>query len=238
MGAVFAIFGGFYYWFGEIVGYAYNESFGKVHFWLMFIGVNLTFFPQHFLGLAGFPRRYSDFCDSLGGWNIICSLGSAISLIAVIWFIYVIYDAYYRERKFNPWMEHAFTSLEWTQTAPPSHHTFKETPIVFRYANMASNRKSLFSAAFFEIKHPLPPLKNCLRTNSTNPDNIFRRIRIWWQNRKMNKNYKYWTKHIETSRRLWDTGNEISEYLEELRKSGKMEKTGKAMQDWWWKVKK
>ena len=139
MGAVFAILGGFYYWFGEIVGYAYNESFGKMHFWLMFIGVNLTFFPQHFMGLAGFPRRYSDFCDSLGDWNIICSLGSAISLIAVIWFIYIIYDAYYREIKFKPWMSSSFSSLEWTQTAPPLHHTFKEFPLVFNPAACKNN---------------------------------------------------------------------------------------------------
>jgi len=93
MGAVFSIFAGTYFWFGKITGYQYNELLGRVHFWLMFIGVNLTFFPQHFLGLAGMPRRYSDFPDCFAGWNMVSSFGSVISLVSIMVFFYMVYDA-------------------------------------------------------------------------------------------------------------------------------------------------
>ena len=143
LGAVFAIFAGFYYWFGKITGYSYNEIYGKVHFWLMFIGVNATFFPQHFLGLAGMPRRYSDFPDSFTGWNMVSSLGSAISIVGVLWFVYIIYDAYYREVKFIGWSNNSgyAPSLEWIQNSPPTHHTYDELPFVF--APTRSNLKNL-----------------------------------------------------------------------------------------------
>ena len=134
MGAIFAIFGGFYYWFGKITGYCYNEVYGKIHFWLMFIGVNLTFFPQHFLGLAGLPRRYSDFVDSFAGWNLVCSLGSTISIVGVLWFVFLVYDAYAREVKFIGWIENSgasWASLEWVQPSPPQPHTYNELPFVY-----------------------------------------------------------------------------------------------------------
>ncbi|YP_002221538.1 cytochrome c oxidase subunit I (mitochondrion) [Hydra vulgaris] len=133
LGAVFAMFGGFYFWFGKISGFAINETFGKIHFWITFIGVNLTFFPQHFLGLAGMPRRYADFPDSLFTWNAISSLGSIISIIGVVWFIYVIFDAFYSEEKFISWNNldvEKINTLEWSLNCPPSHHTFNELPFI------------------------------------------------------------------------------------------------------------
>ena len=92
MGAVFAIFAGFYYWVGKMTGLQYNEFLGKLHFWIFFIGVNLTFFPMHFLGLAGMPRRIPDYPDALHGFNHIASIGSFISLLAIIFFFLVVYD--------------------------------------------------------------------------------------------------------------------------------------------------
>ena len=92
MGAVFAIFAGFYYWIGKMTGLQYNEFLGKLHFWIFFIGVNLTFFPMHFLGLAGMPRRIPDYPDALHGFNHIASLGSFISLLAIVFFFIVVYD--------------------------------------------------------------------------------------------------------------------------------------------------
>jgi heme/copper-type cytochrome/quinol oxidase subunit 1 len=103
MGAVFGLFAATYYWFGRITTFAYNEYYAKVHFFSMFIGVNLTFFPQHFLGLAGMPRRISDYPDCYFIWNDVSSRGSFISLFAVVVFIYVVYEALEREEMFFGW---------------------------------------------------------------------------------------------------------------------------------------
>ena len=89
LGAVFALFAGFYYWFPKMSGYMYNEQLGKIHFWLMFVGVNVTFFPQHFLGLAGMPRRYVDYPDAYLLWNQVSSIGAFVSGIGVVVFLYV-----------------------------------------------------------------------------------------------------------------------------------------------------
>jgi cytochrome c oxidase subunit I len=93
MGAVFAIFAGFYHWFPKMTGLMVNETFGKVHFWTTFIGVNLTFFPMHFLGLAGMPRRIPDYPDAYASWNEICSFGSTFTGCSFVFFLYIIYDA-------------------------------------------------------------------------------------------------------------------------------------------------
>jgi heme/copper-type cytochrome/quinol oxidase subunit 1 len=92
MGAVFGVFGGFYFWISKICGYKYNEMLGQIHFWAFFFGVNITFFPMHFLGLAGMPRRIPDYTTAFLGWNSIASFGSMISLGATILFIYIIFE--------------------------------------------------------------------------------------------------------------------------------------------------
>jgi cytochrome c oxidase subunit 1 len=131
LGATFTIFAGFYYWFGKMSGRQYNETLGKIHFWLTFIGVNLVFFPQHFLGLAGMPRRIPDYPDAFAGWNMVSSIGAAISTVATLLFIYVIYDAFRRGEKVadNPWGAGA-TTLEWTLSSPPPFHQFNTLPVI------------------------------------------------------------------------------------------------------------
>jgi len=91
MGAVFGIFAGFYFWFGKITGLEYSESLGQIHFWIFFCGVNLTFFPMHFLGLAGMPRRVPDYPDAYAGWNLVASFGSYLSAISILLFFFIVY---------------------------------------------------------------------------------------------------------------------------------------------------
>jgi cytochrome c oxidase subunit 1 len=131
LGAVFSIFAGFYYWFGKMTGRRYPEWMGKVHFWTTFVGVNLTFFPQHFSGLAGMPRRYIDYPDAFAGWNMVSSIGSYVTFASTIFFLYLIYYTLkYGERAgANYWGEGA-TSLEWSVSSPPPFHTFEELPQV------------------------------------------------------------------------------------------------------------
>ncbi|OYY05653.1 MAG: cytochrome c oxidase subunit I, partial [Acidocella sp. 35-58-6] len=99
LGAVFAIFAGFYYWIGKMSGHPYPEFWGKVHFWTTFIGVNLTFFPQHFLGLAGMPRRYPDYPDAFAGWNFVSSVGAMISGASTAVFFYILYRIFTSKEK-------------------------------------------------------------------------------------------------------------------------------------------
>ncbi|MFL5060395.1 MAG: cytochrome c oxidase subunit I [Xanthobacteraceae bacterium] len=129
LGAVFAIFAGWYYWFPKITGYMYSEFIGKLHFWLTFIGVNLVFFPQHFLGLAGMPRRYVDYPDAFAGWNHVSSYGAYISFAGMIVFFIGVVHAFLRKEQAagNPWGAGA-TTLEWTLSSPPPFHQFNVLP--------------------------------------------------------------------------------------------------------------
>src|SRR6201985_2807535 len=131
LGAVFAIFGGFYYWFEKIFGVKYREWLGALHFWITFIGVNLVFFPMHFLGLQGMPRRYVDYPEGFAFWNKVSSIGYVITLVGVGVFLLVLIDAmvFRRKAEANPWGEGA-TPLEWTLPSPPPFHQFNELPVI------------------------------------------------------------------------------------------------------------
>ena len=129
LGALFGIFAGFYYWISKMSGYQYNEFLGKLHFWVFFIGTNLTFFPQHFLGMAGMPRRIPDYPDVYAGWNYWSSIGSYIGAGSVLIFLVLVAEMFIRKRKAgnNPWGEGA-TTLEWTMSSPPPFHTHESPP--------------------------------------------------------------------------------------------------------------
>ena len=131
LGALFGAYAAFYYWIGKMSGYQYNESLGKIHFWLTFIGTNLTFFPQHFLGLAGMPRRIPDYPDVYAGWNYVSSIGAYIGMFAAFFFLYVIYRVFKDKIPAgdNQWGAGAKT-LEWTISSPPPFHSFEKRPRV------------------------------------------------------------------------------------------------------------
>jgi cytochrome c oxidase subunit 1 len=129
LGAVFAIFSGWYFWFPKFTGYTYNETLGKLHFWVTFIGVNIAFFPMHFLGLAGMARRDADYPDAFAGWNYVSSIGAFIAGFGVLIFLVTMVEAFLAKRRAgdNPWGIGA-TTLEWTLPSPPPFHTYNELP--------------------------------------------------------------------------------------------------------------
>ena len=144
MGAVFALFSAWYFWIPKILGLDYNILLGKVHFWILFIGVNLTFFPQHFLGLQGMPRRISDYPDAFAGWNLISSFGSMVSVVATWLFLNITYNQLVEGKSVSryPWatpqfytdflqglLTRAYTSLEWCLNSPPKPHAFASLPL-------------------------------------------------------------------------------------------------------------
>ncbi|MDF2234552.1 cytochrome c oxidase subunit I [Albimonas sp. CAU 1670] len=130
LGAVFCIFAGVYYWIGKMTGRQYPETLGKIHFWMMFIGANLTFFPQHFLGRQGMPRRYIDYPEQFELWNQVSSIGAFISGLSFLLFFYIVWVTVTKGEKVTEksyWGEHADT-LEWTLPNPPPAHTFETLP--------------------------------------------------------------------------------------------------------------
>jgi cytochrome c oxidase subunit 1 len=129
LGAVFMIFGGIYYWFPKMSGRIIPERIGIVHFWVSFIGANVLFFPMHFLGLAGMPRRYADYPDAFGDWNRIVSFGSYIFFAGLFIFLYGVYRAFSSgvQAAANPWGPGA-TTLEWTLSSPPPFHQYETLP--------------------------------------------------------------------------------------------------------------
>ena len=149
MGAVFALYSAWYFWIPKILGVDYNKSLSKTHFWTLFAGVNITFFPQHFLGLQGMPRRISDYPDAFAGWNLVSSLGSLISVLATWLFLDILYvqlvegkatsrylwltPQFYKDL-LQTLLSRVYISLEWGLNSPPKPHAFTSLPLQSRFS--------------------------------------------------------------------------------------------------------
>nr|YP_010127612.1 cytochrome c oxidase subunit I [Syrphus torvus]QPP19868.1 cytochrome c oxidase subunit I [Syrphus torvus]UXF58191.1 cytochrome c oxidase subunit I [Syrphus torvus] len=129
MGAVFAIMAGFVHWYPLFTGLTLNMKWLKTQFFIMFVGVNLTFFPQHFLGLAGMPRRYSDYPDAYTTWNVVSTIGSTISLVGIIMFMVIVWKSMIKQRQVIYTMQ-LNSSIEWYQNIPPAEHSYSELPLL------------------------------------------------------------------------------------------------------------
>jgi cytochrome c oxidase subunit 1 len=144
MGAVFAMFSGWYFWVPKILGLNYNIYLSKLQFWLLFIGVNLTFFPQHFLGLQGMPRRISDYPDAFTGWNLVSSFGSIVSVVAAWLFLFIVYQQLmvgeiavrypwltlpFHTDSLRGYLNRNYNSIEWALSSPPKPHAFVSLPL-------------------------------------------------------------------------------------------------------------
>uniref|UniRef100_UPI0023AA6B8B cytochrome c oxidase subunit I n=1 Tax=Zeugodacus diversus TaxID=164685 RepID=UPI0023AA6B8B len=129
MGAVFAIMAGFVHWYPLFTGLVLNPKWLKSQFIIMFIGVNITFFPQHFLGLAGMPRRYSDYPDAYTTWNVVSTIGSSISLLGILFLLFIIWESLVTQRQVIYPMQLS-SSIEWLQNTPPAEHSYSELPLL------------------------------------------------------------------------------------------------------------
>jgi heme/copper-type cytochrome/quinol oxidase subunit 2 len=180
MGAVFALFSGWYFWIPKILGLDYNLLYSKAHFWVLFTGVNLTFFPQHFLGLQGMPRRISDYPDAFTGWNFISSIGSIISVAATALFLHIVYLQLVKGKAIfgYPWAvpqlfsdylrilkDRTAPGLEWALHNPPKPHAFTSLPLQSMVAGFAaeaqlvaavSNIKKYFLSVFVKYRSVTP----------------------------------------------------------------------------------
>nr|QXM17004.1 cytochrome c oxidase subunit 1 [Aeolothrips indicus] len=135
MGAVFAIMAGLVFWFPLFTGVCLNQIMLKIHFILMFLGVNLTFFPQHFLGLTGMPRRYSDYPGVFSFWNAVSTWGASMSTIATLFLFFIIWEALVSQRQVMPVSYNNTTNLEWKLTMPPADHSFSDLPKISAFMN-------------------------------------------------------------------------------------------------------
>ena len=153
LGAVFGMFSAWYFWIPKILGLLYNILYSNIQFIVLFVGVNITFFPQHFLGLQGMPRRISDYADAFTGWNLISSIGSMISVGSVFMFLYIVKsqlanlisamkDAWKQMKIFSDLLRdeltRSFSSIEWAIESPPNVHAFVSTPVQSSFAELES----------------------------------------------------------------------------------------------------
>jgi len=131
LGAVFSLFAGFYYWLPKMSGRMYNEFLGQLHFWVFFIGVNVMFFPMHFLGLQGMPRRIPNYTGQYESYNYVATIGYMIMATSMIVFFINLFMTLLGGKKAgdNPWGEGA-TTLEWTLSSPPPFHQFETLPVI------------------------------------------------------------------------------------------------------------
>ena len=184
MGAVFALYSGWYFWIPKILGLDYNLLYSKAHFWVLFAGVNLTFFPQHFLGLQGMPRRISDYPDAFTGWNFVSSIGSVISVAATALFLQIVYLQLVTGKAVfgYPWAvpqlfsdyfrilkDRTAPGLEWALHSPPKPHAFTSLPLQSMgmpdIASIDPDAIAIALSNYFELKAKAAAIiQNCAHT--------------------------------------------------------------------------